>query len=87
MTTRYFSSTGQAAAIQLLDWIFRGVAQVMFTNNPLSGLFITAGLFLQDPWWALNGLLGTFVSTVSAMLLRQNRPELFSSSSLYLTLS
>lgn len=65
--------TGQAVVIQLLDWIFRGVAQVMFVNNPLSGLLITAGLFLQNPWWALNGLLGTFVSTGSAILLGQNR--------------
>ncbi|XP_078018051.1 urea transporter 1-like [Epinephelus lanceolatus] len=63
----------QVLAIQLVDWIFRGVAQVMFVNNPVSGLLITAGLFLQDPWWALNGLLGTFVSTVSALLLGQNR--------------
>ncbi|XP_070781182.1 urea transporter 2-like [Enoplosus armatus] len=63
----------QAVVIRLLDWIFRGVAQVMFVNNPLSGLFITAGLFLQNPWWALNGLLGTLVSTVSAVLLGQNR--------------
>ncbi|GAA6219363.1 urea transporter 2-like [Lates japonicus] len=63
----------QGVVIQLLDWVFRGVAQVMFVNNPLSGLLITAGLFLQDPWWALNGLLGTLVSTVSAILLGQNR--------------
>ncbi|XP_070845509.1 urea transporter 2-like [Chaetodon trifascialis] len=63
----------QAVVIQLLDWIFRGVAQVMLVNNPLSGLLITVGLFLQNPWWALNSLLGTLVSTVSAMLLGQNR--------------
>uniref|UniRef100_A0A3B4WUU3 Urea transporter 2-like n=1 Tax=Seriola lalandi dorsalis TaxID=1841481 RepID=A0A3B4WUU3_SERLL len=63
----------QSLVIQLLDWIFRGVAQVMFVNNPLSGLLITAGLFLQNPWWALNGLLGTLVSTVSAILLGQSR--------------
>nr|XP_046231254.1 urea transporter 1-like isoform X2 [Scatophagus argus] len=63
----------QVVVIQLLDWIFRGVAQVMFVNNPLSGLLITLGLFLQNPWWALNGLLGTLVSTVSAILLGQNR--------------
>ncbi|KAF7660328.1 hypothetical protein LDENG_00284820 [Lucifuga dentata] len=59
--------------MQLGDWIFRGVAQVMFVNNPVSGLLVTAGLFLQNPWWALNGLLGTFISTVSAILLGQNR--------------
>ncbi|XP_073334314.1 urea transporter 1-like [Pagrus major] len=63
----------QVLVIQLLDWIFRGVAQVMFVNNPLSGLLITTGLFLQDPWWALNSLLGTVVSTASAILLGQNR--------------
>ncbi|XP_040928979.1 LOW QUALITY PROTEIN: urea transporter 1-like [Betta splendens] len=63
----------RVAAVQLVDWTLRGVAQVMFVNNPVSGLLITAGLFLQDPWWAANGLLGTLVSTVSAVLLRQNR--------------
>ncbi|CAK6955845.1 urea transporter 2-like isoform X2 [Scomber scombrus] len=63
----------QPVVIQLLDWVFRGVAQVMFVNNPLSGLLITASVFLQNPWWALNGLLGTLVSTVSAIILGQNR--------------
>ncbi|KAK2819314.1 hypothetical protein Q5P01_024875 [Channa striata] len=63
----------QSIIIQLLDWIFRGVAQVIFVNNPLSGILITTGLFLQNPWWALSGLLGTFVSTVSAIVLQQNR--------------
>uniref|UniRef100_A0A8C9YNX7 Urea transporter n=1 Tax=Sander lucioperca TaxID=283035 RepID=A0A8C9YNX7_SANLU len=71
----YPSMTGQLVVIQLLDWILRGVAQVMFVNNPVSGLLITAGLFLQNPWWALNGLLGTFVSTVFAMLLGLNRSD------------
>lgn len=66
---------GQIVVIQLLDWVFRGVAQVMFVNNPLSGLLITAGLFLQSPWWAVNGLLGTLVSTMSAILLGQKRSE------------
>lgn len=72
---RYPSATGQAVLIQLLEWMFRGVAQVMFVNNPLSGLLITASLFLHNPWWALNGVLGTFVSTVSAIMLGQNRSD------------
>ncbi|XP_041826581.1 urea transporter 1-like isoform X2 [Melanotaenia boesemani] len=63
----------QIVVIQLLDCILRGIAQVMFVNNPLSGLLIVVGLFLQNPWWGLNGLLGTVGSTVSAILLRQNR--------------
>ncbi|XP_053267720.1 urea transporter 1-like [Pleuronectes platessa] len=63
----------QNVMIQLLDWMLRGMAQVMFVNNPVSGLLITAGLFLQNPWWALNSLLGTLVSTASAIFLGQNR--------------
>uniref|UniRef100_A0A3Q4AMH4 Urea transporter n=1 Tax=Mola mola TaxID=94237 RepID=A0A3Q4AMH4_MOLML len=49
----------QAVVIQLLHWIMRGVAQVMFINNPLSGLLITAGFFLQNLRWAQNDLLDT----------------------------
>ncbi|KAM4719586.1 urea transporter 1-like [Anableps anableps] len=67
----------QVVIIQLLDCILRGMAQVMFVNNPISGLLILTGLFLQNPWWALNSLLGTSVSTVSAFLLRQNREAIF----------
>lgn len=69
--------TGQILAIQLIDYILRGVAQVMFVNNSLSGLLIVGGLFLQNPWCALNGLLGTAISTVSAIALRQNRFDTF----------
>lgn len=69
----YLPHTEQVVVIQLLDWIMRGIAQVMFVNNPISGLLITAALFLQNPWWALNGLLGTLVSTASAFLLGLNR--------------
>ncbi|XP_034072032.1 urea transporter 1-like [Gymnodraco acuticeps] len=63
----------QVLVVQLLDWVLRGVAQVMLLNNPVSGLLIVGGLFLQNPWWALNALIGTFISTVSALLLGQNR--------------
>lgn len=55
------------------DWIMWGTAQVMFVNNPLSGLLVTAALFLQHPQWALGGLLATIVSTVSAVLLKESR--------------
>uniref|UniRef100_A0A3Q3ILP6 Urea transporter n=1 Tax=Monopterus albus TaxID=43700 RepID=A0A3Q3ILP6_MONAL len=57
--------------------------QVISVNNPISGLLITASLFLQKPCWAVNGLLGTLFSTVSAILLRQNRSESAMSAGLY----
>ncbi|XP_054628266.1 urea transporter 2 isoform X2 [Dunckerocampus dactyliophorus] len=59
--------------LQLLDWVLRGAAQVMFVNNPLSGLIIFAGLILQNYWWALNGFVGTLFATISALVLRQSR--------------
>ncbi|KAI2664399.1 Urea transporter 2 [Labeo rohita] len=64
---------GQFILLQILDWVLRGAAQVMFVNNPLSGLIIFAGLILQNRWWALNGFVGTLFATVSALILGQNR--------------
>ncbi|KAJ8380416.1 hypothetical protein SKAU_G00011940 [Synaphobranchus kaupii] len=64
---------GQFLLIQILDWVLRGAAQVMFVNNPLSGLIIFGGLILQNRWWALNGFVGTLFATISALILRQNR--------------
>lgn len=59
--------------LQLLDWVLRGAAQVMFVNNPLSGLIIFGGLILQNYWWALNGFVGTLFATISALIMQQNR--------------
>ncbi|XP_078075677.1 urea transporter 2-like isoform X1 [Mustelus asterias] len=63
----------QNIIFQFIDWNLRGIAQVMFVNNPLSGIVILAGLILQNPWWALNGLVGTVFSTLAALLFSQNR--------------
>ncbi|XP_006007026.1 urea transporter 2 [Latimeria chalumnae] len=60
-------------ALQFVDWLLRGAAQVMFANNPLSGLLIMIGITLQNPWYALTGLTGTVFSTLSALILSQNR--------------
>uniref|UniRef100_A0A673M5S6 Urea transporter 2-like n=1 Tax=Sinocyclocheilus rhinocerous TaxID=307959 RepID=A0A673M5S6_9TELE len=56
---------GQCILLQILDWVLRGAAQVMFVNNPLSGLIIFAGLILQNRWLALNGCVGTLFATIS----------------------
>ncbi|XP_009903378.2 urea transporter 2-like [Dryobates pubescens] len=59
--------------VQLVDWILRGTSQVMFVNNPFSGLIILVGLFIQSPWWMLTGCTGTTVSTLTALALSQDR--------------
>ncbi|KAF7687339.1 hypothetical protein HF521_014567 [Silurus meridionalis] len=64
---------GQCILLQIFDWVLRGTAQVMFINNPLSGLIIYVGLILQNRWWSLNGFLGTLFATISALILQQNR--------------
>uniref|UniRef100_UPI00398E799B urea transporter 2 isoform X1 n=1 Tax=Pristiophorus japonicus TaxID=55135 RepID=UPI00398E799B len=66
----------QNIILQFIDWILRGTAQVMFVNNPLSGLIILVGLIVQNPWWALNGFVGTVFSTLAALMLSQNRPAI-----------
>ncbi|XP_069631012.1 urea transporter 2 [Haliaeetus albicilla] len=59
--------------VQLVDWILRGTSQVMLVNNPLSGLIILVGLFIQSPWCLLTGCTGTTVSTLTALALSQDR--------------
>ncbi|XP_051893117.1 urea transporter 2-like [Pristis pectinata] len=63
----------QNIIFQFIDWVLRGAAQVMFVNNPLSGLVILIGLVVQNPWWALNGFLGTVFATLAALLLNHDR--------------
>lgn len=75
LSVHSFHPSEQFFLLQLLDWVLRGAAQVMFVNNPLSGLIIFAGLILQNYWWALNGFVGTLFATISALILQQNRFE------------
>nr|XP_056705060.1 urea transporter 1 [Euleptes europaea] len=58
---------------QFIDWVLRGVSQVMFVSNPLSGLIMIAAFLVQSPWMTLTGCLGAVVSTLTALLLSQER--------------
>ena len=60
-------------ALQFVDWVLRGISQVVFVSNPISGILILVGLLVQNPWCALNGCVGTVVSTLTALLLNQDR--------------
>ncbi|XP_006144465.1 urea transporter 1 isoform X1 [Tupaia chinensis] len=59
--------------LQFIDWILRGISQVVFVSNPISGILILVVLLIQNPWLALNGCVGTVVSTLTALLLSQDR--------------
>ncbi|WP_414544841.1 urea transporter [Nostoc sp. CCY0012] len=55
-----------------VNTILRGIGQVIFVNNPLSGLLILVAILLQSPWMALMALLGVIASTLTAIALKIN---------------
>ncbi|XP_034020938.1 urea transporter 2-like [Thalassophryne amazonica] len=61
--------------LQLVVWCLRGVAQVTLTNNPLGGALILAALFWDSPWQCLLGSLGVLTSTLTAVIMHQDRAE------------
>lgn len=52
-----------------LDSNLRGIGQVVFANNPISGLIIVLALFMQSPWIGLMSCLGGISATSSAIAL------------------
>lgn len=70
------ATTGEGLAPFLLnfsDHVLRGVGQVMLQNNSYAGLLFLIGIFYNSPLFGLAVLLGTGVSTATAMLLGADR--------------
>jgi len=59
--------------VGFLDTLLRGCGQVMFQNNPLTGLLFLVGILVNSPLLCLAGVIGLLVSTLTAMLLRVDR--------------
>ena len=59
-----------------VNYVLRGIGQVIFINNPISGLLILVALFIQSPWVGAMGLLGVVSSTLTALLLKGDRTSL-----------
>eukprot|EP01130_Rhizamoeba_saxonica_P010542 TRINITY_DN4327_c0_g1_i1.p1 TRINITY_DN4327_c0_g1~~TRINITY_DN4327_c0_g1_i1.p1 ORF type:complete len:321 (+),score=33.59 TRINITY_DN4327_c0_g1_i1:10-972(+) len=55
--------------VKFVDQLSRGFAQVMFSNNPISGIIIFIALFVGDPYLACMSLLGCVFSTGNAWFL------------------
>jgi urea transporter len=51
----------------------RGVGQVMFMNNPITGLLVLVAAWTYDPWLGFGGTVGVMVSTLTALLLGFDR--------------
>ena len=59
-----------------VNYNLRGIGQVIFVNNPLSGLLIVLALFIQSPWVAWMSLLGVISSTVTAIVFKLDRDNI-----------
>ena len=60
-------------ALASIDALLRGTGQVMFQNNPLTGLLFLVGIFVNSAKLGGAGLLGLAVSTLTAYLLGADR--------------
>jgi urea transporter len=59
--------------LAFVDSCLRGVGQVCFMNNPLTGLAILVAMFWHKPWLGFAGALGLVVSTLAAVLIGMDR--------------
>jgi len=60
-------------AVGVVDSLLRGVGQVMFQNNPITGLLFLVGIFINSYKYGLTALLGSGVATLAACLLGADR--------------
>mmetsp|Transcript_8206 Transcript_8206/g.12601 ORF Transcript_8206/g.12601 Transcript_8206/m.12601 type:complete len:698 (-) Transcript_8206:82-2175(-) len=58
-----------ARLLAYLDWGFRGLGQIFFCNNPLSGLLILIALFVSSTRIAVHCVIAIFSATLSARVL------------------
>jgi urea transporter len=65
--------TQRNPVISFVDTLLRGCGQVMFQNNPLTGLLILVGIFVNSALLGLAGLIGLIASTLTAMFLGADR--------------
>ena len=56
-----------------VDWVLRGIGQVVFQNNPISGAVILAGIFYNSWIYGTACLFGTIISTLTALLFRADK--------------
>ena len=56
-----------------LDWVLRGIGQVVFQNNPISGAVILAAIYYNSWIYGTACLAGTMISTATALLLKADR--------------
>jgi urea transporter len=59
--------------LDFVDSCLRGVGQVCFMNNPVTGLAILVAMVIGEPWLGFAGALGLATSTATALVLGMDR--------------
>lgn len=59
--------------VGFVDTLLRGTGQVMFQNNPITGLLFLIGIFYNSYQFGIAALIGLLASTITAMLLGADR--------------
>jgi urea transporter len=59
--------------LAFVDWVLRGIAQVVFQNNPLSGAVILGAIFYNSWIYGMACLFGTTISTATALLFKADK--------------
>ena len=59
--------------LAFVDSCLRGVGQVCFMNNPITGLAILVAMFVGEAWLGFAGVLGLVVSTLAAIAIGMDR--------------
>jgi urea transporter len=65
--------TQRTPALDFVDSCLRGVGQVCFMNNPVTGLAILVAMFVGEAWLGFAGALGLVVSTLAAVVIGMDR--------------
>ncbi|XP_046397986.1 urea transporter 2-like [Ischnura elegans] len=60
---------------KFINALLRAFGQVIFCNNPISGLFVLIAVIVAQPCAALGGLLSGIVAVIAALLLEQHKEE------------
>lgn len=58
---------------RVIEWVLRGVGQVDFQNNWLTGVVILIAIFYNSWIYGVDAIIGTAVATLTAMALGANR--------------
>lgn len=72
------TTTHTSGLFLLLEFCLRGIAQVYFQNNPVSGLIILIGMYLENPRIATHGLIGVIIGNLTAVALGFDKGLMYS---------